>query len=370
MAVMQMDRICVCALKKDRKRLMEFLQRQGSVELSKVEPDGDFQSMDTRSSFALFEKGAAAAANALEILEKYCPAPSPMLGFLRGRSAWTVEESEAFARRWNERMADAERIRALEREIVQAKAEILKIEAAQEALAPWLPLNVPMTFQGTTRTSAWIGSVQGEFDEGRASEPDDAGRANARPVAIEIIRASREMTSFVVLSLRRDAKGVEEALSALGFTRPSSPSSRVPAEALARLEQKKREAQARVDASIDEIKRSEPLRAELRMLEDYLRMRAEKYAELERLGQSKHAVVLMGYVAREDAAALEKKLRERFNCAVEFFPADGDEDAPVRLKNRPYAAAVESVLESYSLPSRTEIDPSPVMSFFYYFMLA
>lgn len=368
MAIMQMDRICVCALKKDRKRLMEFLQHQGSVELAKVAPDDQFQSMETSASSALFEKGAATAAAALEVLEKYCPAPAPMLGFLRGRNTWTVEESEAFAKRWNERMADAERIRALDREIMKAKAEILRIEAAEEALTPWLPLEVPMTFQGTAHAAAWIGSVQGEQSEAALLDRMTRAVPTLGPVAIEIIRASKEMTSFLVLALKRDAKGVEEALNALGFSRPSSPSSRVPAEALERLREKKREAQARADASAAEIQCSEPLRAELKKLEDYLLMRAEKYRALEQLGQSRHATVLMGYVAREDAAALEKKLRERFDCAVELSPTDGDEDAPVRLKNRPFAAATESVLESYSMPSRTEIDPSPVMSIFYYVM--
>jgi V/A-type H+-transporting ATPase subunit I len=80
-----MDRICVCALKKDRKRLLEFLQRQGSVELAKAGEDDVFSSMDTQASCTLFEKNARTAASALEILNRYCPAPSSMLDFLNGR---------------------------------------------------------------------------------------------------------------------------------------------------------------------------------------------------------------------------------------------------------------------------------------------
>ena len=53
MAVMQMDRICVCALKRDRKRLLEFLQRQGSVEITKVDPDGLFSSADTAETYVI-----------------------------------------------------------------------------------------------------------------------------------------------------------------------------------------------------------------------------------------------------------------------------------------------------------------------------
>ena len=34
MAVLQMQRITICALKKDRKQLLEFLQRKGVVEIT------------------------------------------------------------------------------------------------------------------------------------------------------------------------------------------------------------------------------------------------------------------------------------------------------------------------------------------------
>jgi two-component system chemotaxis sensor kinase CheA len=84
-----------------------------------------------------------------------------------------------------------------------------------------------------------------------------------------------------------------------------------------------------VDASVAEIRGFEPLRDELRMLEDYMTMRAEKYAMLERIGQSRHALVLEGYVAHEDAAALEERLARRFDCAVEIAPAADDPDAPI-----------------------------------------
>ena len=347
---------------------MEFLQRQGLVEVSKVKPDELFSSMDTAASCALFEKGTKTAASAVEILNRYCPEKTSLLSFLNGRKVLSVEESEAFAARWSERMSAAERILALEREIAQARSEILKLEAAEEALVPWLDLPVPLSFQGTSRVSGWVGSVQGERSEADLLRAMTEAVPTLGPVHVEVVHASKEMTSFYAVALKRDAQGVEAALAALGFARPQNPSPRMPSEALERLREKRQTARARIDASTAEIKGFEPLREEFRLLEDYLRMRAEKYAALERLGQSRHAMVLMGYVPHEDAAALEKRLTERFDCAVEFSSAADDPDMPIKLKNRPYAAATETVLENYNLPSGNEIDPSPVMSFFYYLM--
>lgn len=368
MAVVEMDRICICALKKDRKPLLEFLQRQGSVEVSPASPDELFSSMDTAVSCTLFEKNAETAARAQEVLNRYCPGPSSPLAFLQGRQELTVAESEAFAPRLQERMNAAERLLALERDILQARADLVKIDGAREALTPWLNLPVPQTFRGTARFSAWVGSVQGEHTASELLGKMEAAVPALGPVHVEIVRPAKEMTSFYVLALRRDAKAVEEALNALGFERPPNPSSQVPAETLARLGRQREELQARMDAAMGEVRQHEPLREELRLLEDYLRMRAEKYAVLQRLGQSRHALVLRGYVASQNAPALRERLEERFDCAVELASAAGEEDAPVKLKNRPYAAALETVLENYNLPSPGEIDPSPVLSFFYYLM--
>ena len=62
MAVLQMQKLCICALKKDRKSLMEFLQAAGVLELSaEAEPDEVFKRTDTLEDRQKFERNAASA---------------------------------------------------------------------------------------------------------------------------------------------------------------------------------------------------------------------------------------------------------------------------------------------------------------------
>ena len=69
MAVLQMQKLCICALKKDRKSLMEFLQAAGVLELSaEAEPDEVFKRTDTLEDRQKFERNAATADRALEVL--------------------------------------------------------------------------------------------------------------------------------------------------------------------------------------------------------------------------------------------------------------------------------------------------------------
>ena len=97
MAVLQMQRINICALKKDRKQILEVLQRRGVVEPCDLKAEDElFQQSDTSQQQAQFEKNASAARQALEILNNYAPVKTSMLSSLEGRKAISEAEYRAF----------------------------------------------------------------------------------------------------------------------------------------------------------------------------------------------------------------------------------------------------------------------------------
>ena len=74
MAVLQMQRISICALKRDRKAILENLQSMGVIEMNQiVDEDDGFEKMDTQNARVGFEKKAQLSENALAILESYAP---------------------------------------------------------------------------------------------------------------------------------------------------------------------------------------------------------------------------------------------------------------------------------------------------------
>ena len=69
MAVLKMQKISICALKKDRKAILEQLQHLGVLVVDREkEEDAFFQKMDTTGQRMKFEKAATAADQALGIL--------------------------------------------------------------------------------------------------------------------------------------------------------------------------------------------------------------------------------------------------------------------------------------------------------------
>ena len=83
MAVLQMQKISICALKKDRKAVLEKLQRMKVMEISQIlEEDPDFTTMDTRQERMELEKSASLSDQALEILDRYAPEKKSMFSFI------------------------------------------------------------------------------------------------------------------------------------------------------------------------------------------------------------------------------------------------------------------------------------------------
>ena len=74
MSVLQMQRISICALKKDRKAILEKIQSMGVMEMNQIaEGEEGFEKMDTLNARQRFEKKAQLSDQALAVLETYAP---------------------------------------------------------------------------------------------------------------------------------------------------------------------------------------------------------------------------------------------------------------------------------------------------------
>ncbi len=365
MAMLQMQRINIYALKKDRKSLLEMLQRRGVIEINDVLPeDNVFYKADVTHAKADFERNINTAKEAVEILDKYVPEDKPMLAMLNGRKAVTVQEYDAFKKKYEPAVKTAGRIIACNKEISEQRAEILKLGVQQETLVPWTALDIPLSFNGTKHTKGFIGCFPKELSLESIYEI----LAEHAPVNVDIISSSREQTCVFVLCSRKQADGVYEALRAADFAHASFSADKAPKDALKEIDKLITEAEAVIEKARKEITELAVSRQELLFLQDYDRMRYDKYEVIGLLSQSKNVFMLSGFIAEEDAKELETALTSSFELAVEFDEPDEKEEVPVKLKNNGFAGPLEWVVEGFSLPVKGEIDPTFMMALFYYLL--
>ena len=365
MAILQMRQVDICALKKDRKAVMEKLQSMGVVEIGEVVTEEALERMDTLSQRQQFDRNVQLFEQALGILDTYAPQKQSLLASFAGKEVISKRDYEATVTRRNKSIEKAGSIVKKAKSIAENKAQIQKLEAQIEALQPWLNLGVPMSFKGTEKTSAFIGSMPPGTDMEAVYALIATKCEGDVPCDVTILASDQNAVNLAVLCLKKDEKAVEDALRSGGFARPSQPTSRVPAEKVERLKTQISGLTEKISELEQQIAESAKDREELRRASDYFRTRSEKYAALGNVQQSESAFFLHGYVPAEAAPAVEKAIGEGFGAVVKISDLPEDDPGPTLLRNNKFSESVEGVLESYGLPTKGHVDPSFIMSIFY-----
>lgn len=369
MAVMPMQRIGIYALKSRRKPILELIQRRGVVEIhAEKAEDAVFRQTDTAPAKARFENNTSTLQAALEALDKLEPEKKSLLAPLEGRTPIPLSRYEETAGAAGKTLRAASRVNALWKKCADDRAEILRLEAQIRMLEPWSRLDISMRTTGTASTAAFIGSFPAEYTEEALKAEIARGAPEIDGVAVEVLSAGTQQTCAFLLCHASNGAKLEAFLRSIGFTYPADRSKKPPQARMQDLNARIEKLRAEIDGAEAEIRTYAALRGAMQYAIDYFSMRIEKYDVLGRLWQSPHVFVITGYIPAESAPALEKELTEKFEAYVELETPAEDEDVPVKLKNNAFAAPVEGVLESYSMPGRKEIDPSTLMAVFYYFL--
>ena len=369
MAVLQMQRISICALKKNRKAILEKLQSMGVMEVSQfLEEDEDFRRMDTANARSSFEKAAASVDRALDILQIYAPEKKSMLSSLAGKELVDQKRYQQIIGDKETLLRTANQIQSLDRERAEQKSEILKLENSIESLTPWLPLEVPMDYEGTTHTEMLLGTMPGECSLEQIYSAIAEKAPEAQGYEAHIVSAGQEGTYLTVFCLREEAHQVEEALRSRGFARPSQILQQVPAAARSEMESEINSRELKIEEIEQQLAGLGVSRESLKLLADYYRVRADKYEVLGTLPQSERTFFISGYVPEKYTDKLKSALEGRYDCVVDVEKLKEDEEAPVLLQNNSFSESAEGILESYGLPAKGEVDPTAIMSVFYVFL--
>ncbi len=367
MAVLQMQRISICAMKKNRKAILEELQSLGVLEIDAAELDPELKTMDTMNARLIFEKNASLCDQAIEILDEFSKEKGSMPASLAGKPLIGRKQEEEAIRDQEEILRTAREIQGYRKKLTENSAAVVKIEQQEAALAPWLDLDIPMNSQGTAKTAVLVGSIDGNvtLDQVYSQLAVDAPQLEA--FDIQEISNDAGKLSLVVVCLKTQAQEMEEALRMQGFARPAQLVSEVPAQELENLKNEVVRIQEESEQIREQIRDLHDRKNSLQLVSDYFRIRAQKYEVLGQLRQSESTFFVTGYLPKKQVPAMEKRLTEKYDIVFEAEDADG-ENVPVALQNSRFGAAGEGVLAAFGLPGKGEIDPSTIMTACYVFL--
>lgn len=368
MAIVNMQKLSICAGKKHRKAILELLQ---SMEVMEIRTDGieaeGLVKMDTQSAAGSFERNADALDEALELLKKYAPDGKKDGGLFAEKELITRRELDDVVKDHQKYVSDAKDVQRSAKDISECRGAIIKCENLRTALQPWLNLRIPLAGQRTKLAVALVGTVPGSVSESELYAAASREMRDPAPVSVSVISDVNNVTYMTAICLRRDEEQVEANLREIGFAKPALSVRGIP-------EEESEQCAADIKKYEEQIAQDEKAiaayggeRGMFRIVSDYYRSRAEKYRLLGTIPQSENVFFLEGWVPERNAADLKKLLEEKFGAFVETEEKREDEIEPTLLHNNRFSEPAESVLESYGLPQHGRVDPTFIMSIFYVF---
>ena len=365
MAIVKMKKLCLAAVRTQKEDLLKDLARLGCVEFSEIKPEeasAEAQAGLRRESSNLINLRSqhAEILRAIDILDKYAPQKS---GLLASKPEVEADELlDGVGIGVSQRLAGI--IAQNDENVRRMTAEEARQRTLMESLEPWLPLNLPLNFEGTERTSAVLGTLPARVELGDVSAAVYEVTDEA-----ELIEVSADKTChyIMMICMKEDFKELQDVLRGFGFS--VSPLSNISKSARAC----RGDIETELGKMAIEKKNCEDAIASEAIRRDYLKLNADRLetkiamaeAEEELIG-TESCVVMRGWVPEEREAELSEVL-QKYDCAWETEEPDVSEypDVPVKLKNNAVTDSLNMVTNMYSLPAYGTVDPNPLMAPFF-----
>ncbi|MBQ2094120.1 MAG: hypothetical protein II190_06035, partial [Ruminococcus sp.] len=278
MAKEKMKTVRIIALREDRKRLLEHLQDSGLVQVRKTESGKKgFKKIDKSSQMQVFERNVQLTEHALKILDNIVPEKSGLLDSFKGRREVDPDEIGVIASKSGEVIAACNKLVELDKLITDNSAEQVKIRSKLDMLDSWKNLDIPLNTTGTKSTAVFIGSLPEEYSEQKIKER----LAEENPkleCELEIIHAGHGLTNFVMFVPISQKVMAEDCLRSLGYSRPMSPTSKIPKVKTEQLTAKSERLKEQSEQAEKEIASFAPMREDIKTTQDYFRIRSDKYS--------------------------------------------------------------------------------------------
>lgn len=356
--IAHMKKIEVFAMKSQRMAVMEALQRMESVQIIEDKNLQELSGVSMKEKIQQFEHYMLQAECALEILESISPEKKNIFSEKPEISMDNYSICKKSVDKINKVIFNItennKKIKELTAKITQRKVLISELE-------PWKRLDIEMNLSRLKNAEFALYTLNAEVTPERMEAVFD----DVRGVYYEIISAEKDLSCVWLAFLKQEAQNVQKRIKEAGFIQQTALTEKVPEEKLGMLKSEIKEISEEIKRLKEELKSLCNKRDDIKLLYDCMKIRIEKYENIELLKETNKTFILTGYISEDKISEVTEKL-ENENIYVRISEPDTEEEPPVLFKNNGFARPVEEITSTYSMPSKKDIDPNGIMAFFYY----
>ena len=367
MAIVKMKKFTLFAFEAERKRLLEELQRFGYVNFSKSDPIEEFdylKDVEVSTVGNNYVEESTRIKWMIDYVGRFVEKEKGLSALKKGPIVYTFNELEKEANSYDY-ITDFNELSEISKKIDSNNQKITAIDNSIKEISPWKSIKEPIEDLNSFRKLKFIMG----YLPTKSLEKFRTSIVDLKSTYFEEIDIVGRNSYCIIFTNQLEKEAVYENLRLNSFSEVNLEIKGVVSEEIQRLEDEKKILEEENSKLTDEIKKFTVNHQKMQSVYEYYQNLSLRNTVVSNFKATDKLDIIQGYIPADKEnnfkELLEKLSASKVYLEIEDAKKD-DPDVPIILKNNKIASLFESVTKMYALPKYDEVDPTFILSIFYW----
>ena len=367
MAIVKMKKFTLFAFEAERKRLLEELQRFGYVNFSKSDPIEEFdylKDVEVSTVGNNYVEESTRIKWMIDYVGRFVEKEKGLSALKKGPVVYTFNELEKEANSYDY-VPDFNELSEISKKIDSNNQKITAIDNSIKEISPWKSIKEPIEDLNSFRKLKFIMG----YLPTKSLEKFRTSIVDLKSTYFEEIDIVGRNSYCIIFTNQLEKEAVYENLRLNSFSEVNLEIKGVVSEEIQRLEDEKKILEEENSKLTDEIKKFTVNLQKMQSVYEYYQNLSLRNTVVSNFKATDKLDIIQGYIPADKEnnfkELLEKLSASKVYLEIEDAKKD-DPDVPIILKNNKIASLFESVTKMYALPKYDEVDPTFILSIFYW----
>ena len=367
MAIVKMKKFTLFAFEAERKRLLEELQRFGYVNFSKSDPIEQFdylKDVEISTVDNNYVEESTRIKWMIDYVGRFIEKEKGLSTLKKGPVVYTFSELEKEANSYDY-IPDFNNLSEISKKIDSNNQRLTAIDNSIKEISPWNSIKEPIKDLNSFRKLKFIMG----YIPTKNLEKFKESTVDLKLTYFEEVEIVGRNSYCIIFTNEKENETVLENLRVNGFSEVNLEIKGVVSEEIEKLEAEKKILEEENYKLTDEIKAFIGNIQKMQSIYEYYQNLALRNTVVSNFKATDKLDIIQGYIPADKEtnfkALLESVSVSKLYLEIEDAKKD-DPDVPIILKNNKIASLFESVTSMYALPKYDEVDPTFILSIFYW----
>ena len=367
MAIVKMKKFTLFAFEAERKRLLEELQRFGYVNFSKSDPIEEFdylKDVEVSTVGNNYVEESTRIKWMIDYVGRFVEKEKGLSALKKGPIVYTFNELEKEANSYDY-ITDFNELSEISKKIDSNNQKITAIDNSIKEISPWKSIKEPIEDLNSFRKLKFIMG----YLPTKSLEKFRTSIVDLKSTYFEEIDIVGRNSYCIIFTNQLEKEAVYENLRLNSFSEVNLEIKGVVSEEIQRLEDEKKILEEENSKLTDEIKKFTVNLQKMQSVYEYYQNLSLRNTVVSNFKATDKLDIIQGYIPADKENNF-KELPEKLSASKVYLEIEDakkdDPDVPIILKNNKIASLFESVTKMYALPKYDEVDPTFILSIFYW----